>query len=60
MTIFVLIIIAVIFFSTGFILGNSNLNFVFPFKKKMNFKDREIERIKQEYRNFLSYDGSEQ
>ena len=60
MTVLVLIIIAVISFTAGFMLGNSSFNSVFPFKKKIGFKDREIERIKQEYRNFLSYDGSEQ
>ncbi len=59
MIIITAIFIAIAAFLVGFILGASNEPSVRPIKFRIQ-KDKESEILQKEYRNFLSYDGSEQ
>lgn len=59
MIIITAILIAIAAFLVGFILGAGNEPSIKPIKLKIP-KDNELENLKKEYQNFLSYDGSEQ
>lgn len=48
-------------FAVGFLLGLMKNSATLHFKTQRIFKDsEELQKIKQEYSNFLNYDGTEQ
>ncbi len=60
--IIVFIVVCVATFFSGFVLGlfGSSRNKTTVERSKPQDPDTELERIRHEYQNFLSYDGSEQ
>ncbi len=60
MTVFVLAVIAGVSFLVGFFLGNAKPQIQHSLTARLRFEDRDLEKLMEEYRNFLSYDGSEQ
>lgn len=58
MTFFLVISIATIAFLLGFLAGSTNKAEI----KQVNIRqtDSDTEKLSEEYRNFLNYDGSEQ
>ncbi len=56
--IFIIILACLLSLAVGFLLGDRKGNFIMT---KSERKHRaEIEKIKEEFKNFLEYDGSEQ
>lgn len=60
MMIFMMILICISAFLFGFFLGSVELSAKNPEPKIKAEENAELERLKHEYENFLSYDGSEQ
>ncbi len=60
MMIFMMILICISAFLFGFFLGSVELPAKNPEPKIKAEENAELERLKHEYENFLSYDGSEQ
>lgn len=59
MTVILVILIGLIAFLAGYVLGDIRDEIV-PEKKKIPQRDSETERLIEEYRNFLNYNGDEQ
>ena len=59
LVIIAIVIIAIAAFLVGFLLGVSNEPVIKPIKIKVQ-DDKDLQLLKKEYQNFLSYDGSEQ
>lgn len=60
MTVLTIVFIAIAAFLFGFLLGNLNEPPTRPKIKPIPREDEDIKRLRQEYENFLNYDGSEQ
>lgn len=59
MTVILVILIGLIAFLTGYALGDFR-DKIIPQKKKKPLVDSETQRLIEEYRNFLNYNGDEQ